>query len=404
MTSRNWSIPSGGGPLAGLPSDPYDAEHRASIWLRMRTISALVLLAAGGVLLAAAPARVPQPVTIIFFRPSNLPVPDGVVRRITQIADTTECFLFTEMRRHGYPPAARNLFRRQPDGSVEVLFVRGDHPAARGAYAQPNYAPAVIAQARRESALDPESKVFWIFVYLGDRPVRFEDWRGTGDARNGGWSMVNYDTVKGGIRQDLALTEGFNYEYKMKSTVHELCHALGLPHTGPDPALGLGNSLMGPNPPGYEARNGPRPDHVYMEASSAAMLWKHPIFSGVAMGAPHRSTVKLTDYRAAFDPALNTVTISGRVTGQAAVHSVVVIDSRGERDGYWSRSYAARVAADGRFEIRVSDPAKTNGVYRVLFCFDDGLVSGDGEHGSFDNRGEIHKRYRFVDGTFQFDL
>lgn len=368
----------------------------------MRTISALVLLVTGRVLLTAAPAHAPQPVTIIFFRPSDLPVPDGVAQRLTRIADTTERFLFTEMRRHGYPPAATNLFRRAPGGHVEVVFVRGEHPAASGAYAKPNYAPAVIAQAMRESHLDPESKVFWIFIYLGDRPVRFEDWQGTGDARNGGWSMVNYDTIQGEIRPDLALTEGFNYEYKMKSTVHELCHALGLPHTGPDATLGLGNSLMGPNPPGYAARKGPRPDHVYLDASSAAMLWKHPIFSVVAMGAPHECRVKVTDYRARFDPARDTVTISGRVTGQATPHSVVVIDSRGEKDGYWSRSYAARVATDGGFEIQVVDPAKTTGVYRILFCFDDGLVSGDGEHGSFDNRGEIHKRYRFADGTFQF--
>jgi hypothetical protein len=363
-----------------------------------------MLLAAAGVHLAAAPARAPQPVTIIFFRPSDLPVPDGVAQRLTRIADTTERFLFTEMRRHGYPPAAASLFRRGPDGNVEVLFVQGEKLVASGAYAKPNYAPAVIAQARRESHLDPESKVFWIFIYLGDRPIRFKDWVGTGDVRNGGWSMVNYDTVQGEIRPDLALTEGFNYEYKMKSTVHELCHALGLPNSGPDPTLGLGNSLMGPNPPAYAVRNGPRPDHVYMEASSAAMLWKHPIFSGVPMGVPHRSKVKLAEYRPAFDPASDTVTILGRVTGDAAPHSVVMIDNRGDRDAYWSRSFAARVATDGTFQIRFTDPAKTNGAYRLLFCFDDGLVSGDGEHGSFDNRGDIHKPYRFGDGTFRFDL
>ncbi len=287
----------------------------------MRTISALVLLVTGRVLLTAAPAHAPQPVTIIFFRPSDLPVPDGVAQRLTRIADTTERFLFTEMRRHGYQPTATSLFRRGPDGSVEVIFVRGGLPVASGAYAKPNYARAVITQAMRESRLDPQSKVFWIFFCLGDRPVRFEDWRGTGDARNGGWSMVNYDTLRGEIRPDISLTEGFNYEYKMKSTVHELCHALGLPHTGPDPTLGLGNSLMGPNPPDYAARNGPRPDHVYMEASSAAMLWKHPIFSGVALGARHRSKVKLTDYRSAFDSTSNTVTISGRVTGDSSPHS-----------------------------------------------------------------------------------
>ena len=37
----------------------------------------------------------------------------------------------------------------------------------------------------------------------------------------------------------------FNFAYYLKATVHELGHAFGLSHTGPDPALNLGNSLMG---------------------------------------------------------------------------------------------------------------------------------------------------------------
>jgi hypothetical protein len=351
----------------------------------------------------AGPKAGVQPVRIVFFRPSDLSIPAGVQQRITSIANYAESFFEQGMTRNGYAPAVKKLFRREENGEVEVLFVQGEHTAASGKYAKPDYAAAVADQAGRQYQLPQDTKIFWIFIYLGDRPVRFQDWAGLGDARRGGWAMINYDTVAGEIRQDLHMTEGFNFEYKLKSTIHELAHALGLPHMGPDPTLGLGNSLMGPNPPGYATRNYPNADRVYLSTSEAAMLWKHPLFSGVPMGPAQDPKVKLADYRATYDAASGVVTISAKVSAGQRPHSAVVIDNRGDNDPYWSRTYAARVAADGTFQIRINDPAKANGCYLILFCFENGMVSGDGAHFAFDNRGEIRKGYTFRDGAFQFE-
>lgn len=371
-----------------------------------------MLLLTAAILGAAAPTwadpgerRPPGSVQIIIFSPSDLTVPVGVHHRITQIADAADAFFFKGMNRHGYPPAVKTLFRRDVEGKVELLEIRGDEPAASGKYSQPGCIAYVVNKAGAQYKVPKTNHVWWVFMYMGDRPTRFENWMGGGNPRDGGGAIVNYDTVPGEIRPDLQLTEGFNFEYKLKSTIHELAHGFGLPHMGPDPTLEMGNSLMGPNPPGYAMRHGPKAGHVYLAASEAAMLWKHPSFTGKVMKPFEPWEVKLTGYKAVFDPKSDAVVITGRLTSRQPAHSVVLIDDRGDKNPdaeYWSRSYAARIAPDGSFQIKVNDPARADGEYRILFCFDNGIVSGNGTNLDFENRGDIRKTYRFVDGTFQF--
>ncbi len=354
---------------------------------------------------SAANPQTPAPaVRIVLFTPSDLTMPAGTRQRLTQIADVTEKFLFKEMTCWGYPPAAKSLFRREPDGLVEVLTVRGEQPVSSGKYGKPNYADAVIKQAAGQYQLAAKGQVWWIFVYLGDRPARFATFAGAGNPRDGGWAMVNYDTLPGDITSDLGLAEGFNGQFFLKGTIHELGHAFGLPHVGPDLALGLGNSLMGPTTADYARRNGPKPERVYLSEASAAMLWKHPLFSGTKTENVCLPSVKLVDYKATFESKENRVMISGKLITDQQAHTVVLLDDVGRpKDLYWCQSHAARIGRDGRFQIKITSPAKTTGQYRILFCFESGLVTGDGSNVRFVNRGEIRKSYRFQDDHFQFD-
>jgi hypothetical protein len=346
--------------------------------------------------------RPPGSVKIIFFVPADLTVPEGVHHRITQIADSADAFLSNGMSRHGYPPEVKTLFRRNANGEVELLHVRGDETAASGKYSQPNCVDYVIDKARKQYHVPKTNDVWWVFNYLGDRPTRYDPWAGRGNPVGGGWAIINYDTVPGEIRPDLQLTEGFNFEYKLKSTIHELAHGFGLPHMGPDPTLGMGNSLMGPNPPEYAAHHGPMEDHVYLAASEAAILWKHPFFTGKAMARFEPWEMKLADYKAVSDAAADTVTVTGKLISKQPAHSVVLIDDRGVPSDYWSRSYAARLAPDGSFQLKINDPAKVEGEYRILFCFENGTVTGNGTNIGPTTRGDIRKKYRFHDGQFEF--
>ena len=78
----------------------------------------------------------PPTIRIILFTASDRTPPAGVPHRLTQIADATERFFFGEMKRWKYPPAVSRLFRRNPDGTVEVTYVKGDRPASDPFYDQ----------------------------------------------------------------------------------------------------------------------------------------------------------------------------------------------------------------------------------------------------------------------------
>ncbi len=345
----------------------------------------------------------PLKIRIVFFTPSDLKVPAGAHERITQVANYMETFFFNGMKHWNYPPAVTNLFQRDPDGMVQMLKVRGDEPVASGKYNNPDYARYVIEKASKQYGIDGTGDIWWIFVYLGDPPARFATFKGGGKPRDGGWAMVNYDSQPGKIRPDFSMVEGFNGRYYLKGSIHELGHAFGLPHIGPNPDLGLGNTLMGPATVAYVKREGPNPYKVYLDDASAAMLWKHPFFSGTDKERLTKPNPILENYKASFNATNRTVTLSGKLVADLPAHSVVVMDDQGRPgDEYWFRTYVARIAPDGTFRVAIDKPIQTDGKYSILFCFDNGAVTGDGRI-LFGAASALQRTYRFHDGKFEFE-
>jgi hypothetical protein len=339
---------------------------------------------------------------MVAFTPGDLSVPADARKKLTQVAEATEKFYFQWMNRWGYPPATTNLFNRESDGQIELLTVKGDQPAGSGKYSKPNFADYVINEATKKYHVPGKYHVWWIFVYLGDRPARFNDYAGSGNPIGGGRAMVNYDTLPGDYQPDKSLVEGYNGEVFLKGMIHELGHAFGLPHQGPDPELGLGNTLMGPTTKLYVASKRPLPDQVYLCEASAAMLWKHPVFAGTDCDQWHTASLKLLDCKTTYNSTNDSVTLAGKLVSDQHAHSVVVIDGpKTVKSEYWHQSHAARIAPDGTFHVNIKHPA-SEGCLRTLFCFDSGAVTGDGANVRFVNRGDIKRTYRLWNGTFEF--
>ncbi|HVV02474.1 MAG TPA: hypothetical protein VHH88_13990 [Verrucomicrobiae bacterium] len=339
---------------------------------------------------------------MVVFTPADLSVPADARTKLTAIAETTEKFYFRWMNHWKYPPAATNLFERESDGQVELLTIEGEETAASGKYSKPNFADYVIREATRKYHVPGKFHVWWIFVYLGDRPARFNDFAGAGNPIGGGWAMVNYDALPGACNPGTSLVAGYNGKVALKGMIHELGHAFGLPHQGPDPELRFGNTLMGPTTREYVASGQPLSDGVYLSAASAAMLWKHPLFSATNSYPWQKANLKLAGLNAAYISTDDSVSLSGKLVSDQQAHSVVVIDEpRTARSGYWNRSYAARVLPDGRFQLKIKHPA-SNGRIRILFCLDNGAVTGNGANFRFVNRGDIKRTYRFANGVFEF--
>lgn len=340
---------------------------------------------------------------MVFLTPPGVGMPEGARERLTKIADAADYFYLNGMKQWGYSPGVKTLFRREQDGLVEVLPMNAEKPPDFNVPAEEKFGAKLVINTAKKYHLPVKGQVWWIFVYLGGRPARFNEWIGGGCARDGGLAMVDYDSTPGEILPEQSLVAGFNGQYFLKGTLHELGHAFGLRHTGPDPELGMGNELMGPATVVYEKRTKTGSDRIYLSDSSAAMLWQHPLFSGSDAGRAALPSVSLVDYQASYNAADNRITISGRLVSDKPAHSAIVTDDLGKpRDEYWVRRYTARIATNGTFQVTINKPPRTDGHYGIVFCFDNGIVTGDGVHASFSNYGDIQKEYRFKQGNFEF--
>lgn len=341
--------------------------------------------------LTAMTARAAEPeppgVHLVLFSPSDLAPPPGAVERLQTLAEMTERFFRREMAAWGYPPARWTFFDREPDGTTpRILVLRGKSSQASGRYHQPDFAPEVIAGATATFGFPGKNDLWWIFVYLGDRPIRFNDYRGHGDVAQGGWALVNYDSIPGTLDPSAPLASPFHAEFTVKGCIQMLGYALGLPRIGPNPRLRLGNTLMGPTTAWYHSRLelATHDERVYLSPASAAMLWKHPVFSGRSDGRGTIPAVSWHDLKATYRRTQDEIVLTGKLVASARAHSIVVIDdTERNADSFWSRSYVTKPDPDGTFRIVLDDPVMVNGQLRLLACFDNGTITGNGRgHGN----------------------
>src|SRR5690606_18294486 len=121
--------------------------------------------------------------------------------------------------------------------------------------------------------LDQTLDVWWVWVYAGDPPVRFQSFLGSGNAAQGGLSQVNYTNIAGKIAVDDDIASPFLEEITLKGCIHEFGHALGLPHNGPLEQADLGMPLMGATIINYRNRMKNKERRGYLSDASAAILW-----------------------------------------------------------------------------------------------------------------------------------
>ncbi len=129
------------------------------------------------------------------------------------------------------------------------------------------------------------------------------------------------------------------------------------------------------------------------------MLWKHPVFSLNSSNRFLQPTVKVMDFQAKTSG--ERIELSGKIISDQHAHTAVVINELGTNDEYWCESHSARIGADGAFQVRMNKPPKATRHYRIVFCLDNGTVTGDGLHVGFDNRGAVRRAYSIRDGRFE---
>jgi len=336
---------------------------------------------------------------IVFFTPSDVAPPEGAEVRVTQMADYVQDFFSRWMKHWGYAPERELALDRGADGVPEILYVRGKHTEASGRYRKPDFQPEVIETACKQYGIQRQGQVWWILMYKGPQ----DNWgRGGGDALGGGAATARFYTEPGEIKVGEDLAGGFPREIMLKGAVHELGHALGLPHIGPKDSDELGNSLMGPINKVYSSRKGPEDQRVYLSEASAAMLWKHPLFTTSETRETRRPRVQLLDRKAVYQEEDGAVEVAGRVRSPIPVHSVIVAEeSRNPRGDYWTQTFVGKVAADGSFSVSVRKLEKRDGALKIVFCCENGAVLGESRGRGFG--GGFSIAYGFRNGVLSFD-
>lgn len=348
-------------------------------------------------------AKMPR-VQIVFLTPADVNVPTGVSERMTQTADYTEAMLVKWMKLWDYPPQRERIFQRKANGNVKILFVKAKETLASGKFPLKggNLARKGKLLAKEKYKVPPNLDVWWVWIYVGDPPIRYSSYSGSGSAGVGGLSQVNYTNLPGQISVEDKLASSLLTDLKFKGTIHEFGHALGLPHNGPLEKRDLGMPLMGATIANYRRTMKNKEERGFVSEASAAILWKHPLFTGTARQRYMIPKVQWHDMTLKSDAQKRVAHLTGRITSNIPAHSVIVYDTAPDvRTQYFQKPYVARVKRDGTFDITISEPlgVKATGVLKVLACCENGTMTGDGKRRGLPSAYEM--KYRTSRGGYQ---
>ena len=121
-------------------------------------------------------------------------------------------------------------------------------------------------------------------------------------------------------------------------------------------------------------------DEVYLAESSAALLWKHPVMTGSQADRAEIPSVAVSELEVESENRGTEIVLSGRLASNGTAHSVVLADDVEPRQtDYWRKTYVGKVAEDGTFTVRVTEANDGPGTFRLVFCFENGCVTGDGK-------------------------
>jgi len=358
---------------------------------------AVVALACGS-LSGETRAAVPCQVHVVLFVPADVKPPTGYQPRIDEIVNYTESFFARELKRWGHE-AGIAPFSRKKNGSVPVTEIRGKQPTAK--YKPVDVRVEVMTALRQQKRIDNNRQVWWILVYAGPPPTKFAGYLGGFGPEIGGWAVCNFDTTPGRIDLRAPLGVEFLEKLTLKGMIHELGHGFQMPHIGPLQGDNAGNTLMGPTHAHFRRVLRVEEDRVYLCEAEAALLANHPAFRGIADESQPLPKVETTDLKYVVDFKRRALVVSGRVRSSRPAVLALVGDEAEARPGeYWTKTYVSKVAADGRFEVIVSEPSESAGTLKTWFAFAGGEQTGNGK-----TRGResgIAKEYQYSRAKWTF--
>lgn len=347
---------------------------------------------------AQQPRRAERAVHLVYWTPSDRPPAPRYRERLSAIFDETRSFLAREMERNGFGPRTIRLVK-EPDGLCRIHLVHGAEPYANYGVKSGNQIRRECVPVLRAAGLDPDQETIVIFCNMANwdasqrTMTQNSPYYASGSNRSGtAWQVDSplLDLTLLEAREPLLhdgqygrISPGRYNSIFIGGIIHELGHALGLPHNleRPDQKAALGTALMGSGNRTYgEERRGEGKGTV-LTLGEAMRLASHPILCGSSKGFEQKANAKLLDVN--FEPRGSSFRFSARVAADPPAYAIIGYTDPAGNSNYNATTATAVPDREGRFTLDCSalQPGK-GAMLHIVIAQANGAMSSFASFGS----------------------
>ncbi|MCM2371210.1 NPCBM/NEW2 domain-containing protein [Aporhodopirellula aestuarii] len=330
-------------------------------------------------------------VTVVYFTPSDRDPALRHVERIRRIVSEAAGFYERELRRHGFDGRRMNVLRNDR-GEIDIIDVVG--AGQGGDYGKPDGDKIrnEIVPVLETRGIDPARSVILLFCNLMDYDAakgtisHHSPYYGGGSYLSGTAWQCDSEILDPLRFRDLtplhdgeygAITIGRHNSIFIGGVIHELGHALALPHCRQreDEAV-RGTALMGAGNRTYAQELRGEGRGTFLTQAHALQLAAHPVFNRqMTKDLTKRAPADWSDLKIdATDD--NQIRIRGTVQSEIPIHGVVAYFDPDGRGDYDATTATAVPDEQGRFAMRSGPLRPLNGELRLTACHVNGSKSG----------------------------
>ncbi|MGB0198638.1 MAG: hypothetical protein ACPF80_01215 [Flavobacteriaceae bacterium] len=318
-------------------------------------------------------------VRLLLLKTTDVEITEDKVIRLRDVGKYTEMYYAQQLESKGYELPNKIMFARNTDDDILIYSVESDMSSNE----LDNITGTAVKLAKEKFPHLNDANSIWATAHY-----KHKGGATGGGSIAGGRMKFSNPPATGAIdfTKHPAETQ-FHRDIILKAIMHELGHALSLPHTGPLLNDTSHNTLMGPVNKAYEKTVGVEiTEEVRISDFSASLIANHPVFKNQPFDQSQLEGKTMRIEKIPGDQSLFTADcgpdgetrIRGKVISNLPFHRVVLRFLYGGGE-YWAKAFAVEPDEEGVFEFIVG-PEDVNignsNQFELMVSFNNGLTRG----------------------------